>query len=113
MKEQRKRKSRATSIQETNLGMYLWMLPSGDLLADNEGNFLNIPSYRHDIQRMSIITQTARNLGFDGSPVFYEGGMRVTEEEYYKQLDRFLNGQIPNELDVGNYKDDVRQHGKR
>ena len=107
MDESRKIKSKKTIVKETNLGLYLWQLPNGDLLADEDGNFLNIPAKYGDFKRMKIITDTARNLGYDGGPVWYEGSMRCTEEEYYEQIARMIDGYIPNKYDIGSYKDDI------
>lgn len=112
MEKRRKDKSRKTIVQDTHLGLYLWQLPSGDLLADNDGNFLNIPAYKGDIVRMSRITQAAKNMGFDGNPIWYEGSMRINDEEFYMQIDRMLRGLVPNELDIGSYKDDIGRGGR-
>lgn len=100
-------KSKKTIVRETDLGVYLWMLPGGDLLADDEGNFLNIPARRGDILRMKTITDTARGMGYDGSPVFYEGSSRVSDEEYYEQIWRMTQGLMPDKYDIGSYKDDI------
>lgn len=112
MNEPRKQKSRKTIVQDTHLGLYLWQLPNGDLVADSDGNFLNIPAYKGDIVRMARITATAKNLGLEGSPIWYEGSMRCTDEEFYEQIYRMTQGLMPNELDIGSYKDDIGRGGR-
>lgn len=103
----KKPKSRKTVVTETHLGLYLWQLPDGGLLADDEGNFLNIPAYKGDIKRMMTITNAAKSMGYDGNPIWYEGSMRISDEEFYRQIDRMVQGLVPNELDIGSYKDDI------
>ena len=112
MNEPRKQKSRKRIVQDTHLGLYLWQLPDGGLLANNDGDFLNIPAYKGDIVRMSRITQAAKNMGYDGNPIWYEGSMRCTDEEFYEQINRMVNGLVPNELDIGSYKDDIGRGGR-
>lgn len=99
-----------TPISETNIGIYVWQLDSGEFLADEEFNVLSIAAMRGDIEAMTRISQTARNLGFgEGRPVFAEGYRKITDEEFEGQIDRMTQGLIPDQLDIGNYKDEVHR----
>lgn len=77
-------------VRETNNGLYIWQLPEGKPLMDDEGNFLCIPSQRGDLRKMAELSAEARSLGYEGTPVFQEGAVRLNEEEWAEQVDQFL-----------------------
>lgn len=102
-------KTGITVVGESDLGLYLWELPDGRYLGDDDGNLLNIPSRVGDVSRMNKIAQVARSLGFaEGKPVFAPGVRRVSESEHQEQIYRMMNGEIPDEYDMGALRDDLR-----
>jgi hypothetical protein len=96
-------KSKATVIQKGyDWGLYFWKLPSGHLFHDGQGNLLNIPSMKYDVSKISELTKTAAHYGQpDGTPWFYPGIKRASDEEYSEQLNRMKEGLIPNVNDMG------------
>jgi hypothetical protein len=83
-------------------GLYFWRLPDGHLLKDGDGRLLNIPSVRHDIGQIGKLRDAAKNFGYpEGSPWFYAGINRATDDEYQEQLDRLDQGLIPSLNDIG------------
>lgn len=83
-------------------GLYFWRLPDGHLFKDDEGRLLNIPSIRNDIGQIAKLRDAARSYGQpDGTPWFYAGINRATDEEYQEQLDRLDQGLIPSLNDIG------------
>lgn len=83
-------------------GLYFWRLPDGHLFKDDEGRLLNIPSIRNDIGQIAKLREVARSYGQpDGTPWFYAGIGRATDEEYQEQLDRLDQGLIPSLNDIG------------
>lgn len=102
-------KSKISVVEESNIGLYVWELPNGLYLADDEGNLLNIPSRLGDISRMQKIAKAAASYGFaDGKPVFAPGVRRVSDSEQQEQIRRMMNGEIPDEYDIGALRDDLR-----
>ena len=102
-------KTGITVVGESELGLYLWELPDGQYLSDGDGNLLNIPSRLGDISRMQKIAEVAKSLGFaDGRPTFAPGVRRVTESEHQEQIYRMMNGEVPDEYDMGALRDDLR-----
>ncbi len=92
-----------TVVSETNIGMYVWEMPNGAWVADDEGNFMNIVSMRGDRKRIAQITDAAHSYGCHaGHPLFLEGNRRVTDEEYSEQVDRLHSGQMADPYDLGN-----------
>ena len=82
--------------QESNLGVYLWMRPSGNYLADEDGNMLSISAIQGDISAMAKITAFAKSVGYpDGRPVWQQAH-KCSEEEYAEQLEELKNGKNPN-----------------
>lgn len=83
-------------------GLYFWRLPNGHLFKDNEGRLLNIPSIKNDLTQMTKLREAAAHYGQpDGTPWFYPGVNRATDEEYQEQLDRLDEGLIPSLNDLG------------
>lgn len=96
-------KSKVKTIQKCyDWGLYFWKLPDGHLFHDGQGNLLNIPSMKHDLSKISQLMKMASHFGQpEGTPWFYAGIKRATDEEHSEQLDRMKNGLIPNINDMG------------
>jgi hypothetical protein len=83
-------------------GIYVWKRANGKWFTDGEGNILNIPSRKGDEVQLKKLKDAATYHGEpDGSPVFFAGLGRVTDEEYSEQVDRMKEGLIPNLNDLG------------
>lgn len=86
-----------TPIRETDLGVYVWERANGKVLADTEGNVLNIPAEFGDIQKMIALQKAAEywcnKEGLDptGKAIFWDCH-RCTEEEYLEQVYDMENG---------------------
>jgi len=78
-------------------GVYAWKMPDGKVLGDAEGNVLNVPSMKGDIQKMGAIRAfVTMELGIEGGePFFMEGVERLTEAEHAGQMEQLLDGKIP------------------
>jgi hypothetical protein len=102
--------SKLSQVNETNLGVYIWQMPNGSFLVDEDMNFLSITAMRDDITAMARITEAAKNLGYgDGRPIFAEGRMKINDEEYEEQVQRLEDGEIPDPYDIGIYKEGLRK----
>jgi hypothetical protein len=83
-------------------GLYFWRLPDGHLFKDEDGRLLNIPSVEGDLTQMSKLMKAASHYGQpEGTPWFYAGVNRATDEEYDEQLDRLKEGLLPSMNDIG------------
>jgi hypothetical protein len=103
-------KSKLTEVRETNLGVYVWQLPNGSFLADEELNLLSITAMRGDLRAMANISAAARNIGYeDGAPVFAEGRRKISDDEWEEQKWRLEHGYIPDPYDIGIYKENMRK----
>lgn len=102
--------------KQTDDGIYVWKTPEGKIVGDGNGNIMNIPARRGDIEAISKITKAAAHYGFaDGTPEFRPGQRRVTDEEYSEQIDRMASGYIPSETDLGAWYDaakGLKAHGE-
>lgn len=96
-------------VSETNLGIYVWQLPNGDFIMDEEFNVLSITAMRGDISAMAKITDAARYLGFsEGRPLFAEGYRKISDTEWQEQNARFKLGLTPDPYDIGIWKENMR-----
>ena len=109
------KKPRTSIVDHASIGLYLWQLPDGEYLHDGNGNFLNVAARKGDLIKMTKLRQVAAHYGYpDGAPVYYSGARRVTDEEFEIQMQRMIDGLIPDEYDVGAFMDEARfkrQHG--
>ena len=99
--------SKLTVIEKNRKdGIYVWKLPNGEVVGDSNGNVMNIPATKYDIDAINKITKAAAYYGYnEGKAEFWAGTRRVSDEEYSEQLDRMKEGQIPSETDIGAWMD--------
>lgn len=99
-------------VSETNIGVYLWEMPDGSLVSDDEGRRMYIQAKRGDLKRIAAITDAARSYGIvEGRPLFVEQVRPVSDEEFEEQRQRMLFGLVPDVQDSYSQLDDLR-HGK-
>jgi hypothetical protein len=108
------KRTRITEVEETDYGLYLWEMPDGSLVADDQKNFLNIPAKKNDGEKIKLLVDTVKSFGIhEGRAVFWSGHRRVTDEEYEYQKQRMEWGLIPDELDYGAARDELMSMQKR
>lgn len=102
-------KSRITQVSETNLGVYVWQLPDGDFVADENANVMSISAFRGDLGAMNALRKAAKHYGFpEGEAVFLEGARKIDDEELQEQIHRMNQGLVPDKYDIGVYKEEMR-----
>lgn len=102
--------ARTRIVSETDIGLYVWQLPNGDFLSDDQVNVLSIEAVKGDIKAMANISMMAKHYGFgDGTPIFLEGHRKINDEELYEQIQRLKAGLTPDPYDIGVYKEEVRK----
>ena len=100
-------------IEETDYGLYLWEMPDGSIVADDDKNYLNIPARRGDKEKLKLLKDAVRSFGIEeGRPIFLSGHRRVTDEEYEYQKQRLEWGLIPDEMDYGAARDELMNKQK-
>lgn len=76
-----------TRVRDSDYGVYIWKLPNGRPLMDDDFNMLSITSRFGDLQKMAQLGRVAASYGFpDGTPEFVEG-FKCTDEEYEEWID--------------------------
>lgn len=99
---------------ETRLGVYVWEMPDGRWIGDDDNNFLSITSMIGDKSRIELLSKAVRSYGIsEGKPKFLEGSRQIDDEEYQRQKTRLALGLVPDELDIGVYKDEMKKLGKK
>lgn len=94
--------SRLTQIEETIYGVYVWEMPDGKWVGDDEGHYMLISSVKGDKDKIQALTDAARSYGVtEGKPVFLAGRRKVTDEEYSMQETRLKLGLTPDPYDIG------------
>jgi hypothetical protein len=97
-------------IEETTLGVYVWEMPDGRWIGDDDGNFLSITSKKGNRQRIELLAQAVSSYGInEGQPKFLSGNRKINDEEFETQKQRLRWGLTPDPLDIGEYKDSIRR----
>lgn len=111
-------KPKARIIEETNLGLYVWQMPNGQIMGDSDGNYLSIASVKGDRSKIANITHVAHSVlrgnGIkpEGQAFFMPGSRKVSDEEYVEQVERMKSGLIPDEFDLASMKETLRRERK-
>lgn len=79
-----------SKIRESDIGVYVWQLPSGNFLADTEGHILNVPSEFGDLSKMVELQKAAKHYGFPEGKAVFEEVHRCTEQEYQDQMQELI-----------------------
>lgn len=101
-------------IEEVPYGLYVWEMPDGKWVGDEDGNFLNIAAIKGDYERISQLAAAARSYGInEGKPVFLSGHRQIDDEEYARQKTRMTLGLIPDENDIPALQEELRNAKRR
>lgn len=83
-------------------GVYVWKKSNGKWFTDGQGNILSINSYKGDESKIAELRSAAAHYGEpDGKEYYFEGTMKISDEEYSEQADRMNQGLIPSHNDIG------------
>jgi hypothetical protein len=104
-------KLKSTDIkEETRLGIYVWEMPDGRWIGDDEGNYLSVTSTKGNRSKIDALAREVRSYGiYEGQPKFLSGRRKINDEEYAEQEQRLRWGLVPDPLDIGNYKDEMKK----
>ncbi|QGH76355.1 hypothetical protein SEA_DAUBENSKI_47 [Streptomyces phage Daubenski] len=95
------KKTNIQTVDEAAYGVYVWEMPNGQWVGDDEGNFLSIASMKGDLKRINELTEAARHYGIMvGKPLFLSGNRKISDEEFEYQKQRQAFGLIPDEHDI-------------
>jgi len=104
---------KVTEVEEVKYGIYVWQMPDGSIVTDDEGRYLNIAAMKGDIKKINVLRKAAKSYGLEeGQPLWFSGHRQVSDDEYYEQKQRMDWGLIPDELDVPAIKEDLDQKRK-
>lgn len=84
-------KMKRQKVRESDIGVYVWELPNGNILANTDGEILNVPSEFGDISKMAELQRAARYYGYPEGRAVFEEVHRCTEQEYQDQLQEFID----------------------
>ena len=99
-------------IEETRLGIYVWEMPDGRWIGDDDGNFLYITSTKGNRSKIAALADSVRHYGiYEGQPKFLSGRRKIDDEEFEHQNERLKWGLTPDPLDIGEYKDSILRGG--
>ena len=77
-------------VRESDIGVYIWKLPNGNILANTDGEILNVPSEHGDITKMAELQKAAAHFGYPDGQAVFEEVHRCTEQEYQDQMQELI-----------------------
>ena len=96
--------------EESTLGIYVWEMPDGRWIGDDDGNFLSVTAKKGNRSLIDALAREVRSYGiYEGGPKFLSARRKITDEEYAEQEQRLRWGLVPDPLDIGNYKDEMKK----
>jgi hypothetical protein len=92
-----KPKNKVQAVQSSaEYGIYVWQLPNGSNFQDDQGNTLNVPARKYDIQKMKQLADAAAYWGKpEGKAVFMPGVGRSSDTQAQEDIDRMAEGLTP------------------
>jgi hypothetical protein len=106
-------KMKVQQVEEVSYGLYLWQMPNGSVVTDEDGNYLNVAAMKGDVRKINALRQAAKSYSLEeGQPVWFSGHRQITDDEYNDQKERLEWGLIPDELDVPAIKEDLKEKRK-
>ena len=99
--------------EESTLGIYVWEMPDGRWIGDDDGNFLSVTSKKGNRSLIDALAREVRSYGiYEGGPKFLSARRKISDEDFEHQKQRLEWGLVPDPLDIGNYKDEMKKLGK-
>ena len=98
--------------EESILGIYVWEMPDGRWIGDDDGNFLSVTSKKGNKSHIDALAREVRSFGiYEGGPKFLSARRKIDDEEFEYQKQRLNWGLVPDPYDIGNYKDEMKKLG--
>jgi hypothetical protein len=99
--------------EESTIGIYVWEMPDGRWIGDDDGNFLSVTAKKGNRSLINALAREVRSYGiYEGGPKFLSARRKISDEEFDHQKQRLDWGLVPDPLDIGNYKDEMKKLGK-
>ena len=96
-------------IEDSVLGIYVWEMPDGRWIGDDDGNFLSVTSKKGNRSRIDALAREVSSYGiYEGQPKFLSARRKINDEEFAEQEQRLKWGLVPDPFDIGSYKDDIK-----
>ena len=96
-------------IEDSVLGIYVWEMPDGRWIGDDDGNFLSVTSKKGNRSRIVALAREVSSYGiYEGQPKFLSARRKINDEEFAEQEQRLKWGLVPDPFDIGSYKDEMK-----
>ena len=106
-------KMKTTEVEEVRYGTYIWQMPDGKLVTDDEGNYMCIFAIKGDVKKITQLRNFAKHYGIEeGQPLWFSGSRPVSQNEYENQKQRLDWCLVPDELDLPALKEDLETKKK-
>lgn len=106
-------KPRVQVVEEVPYGVYVWQMPDGSLVCDENKNYMCIASTKGNLSKINALKQFAKSHGIEeGRPLWFSGHRLISGDEYEEQRQRLEWGLVPDEYDLPAIKEDLENKKK-
>lgn len=87
---------------DKTVGICLWRLPSGGYIENSDGEYLSVgPCFIGLPKAEENLTRAVRSMGVtEGQPFWLPGFRKVSQTEWEDQMERLLEGKVPDLVDA-------------
>lgn len=100
-----------TVIDDVPFGCYLWQLPDGRVIADDEGNYFMLFAREGDREAVGRLRDAVKGeFGItEGKPLFARGHRPVNDDELEEQRQRMIFGLEPDPMNLQDVYDKMKR----
>jgi len=102
-----------SQVDEVPYGTYVFRCADGQYMGDGDGRLMCILGVKNDRAKIRQLVDAAkhydREAAFGGEVEFWSGQRPITDEEAQEQETRSRLGLIPDPLDYGAHKDELKR----
>lgn len=106
---------RTRVVDEIGYGVYVWEMPDGKWVGDDEGHYLTLTCKKGDMMKImpfvDVVKRFIKEAGYDfsGKLKYIDGTRPVTDEQYAEQQQRMSLGLVPDPYDLGSLIEERKQ----
>lgn len=95
-------KSRMEEEEDRGFGIFVWQKTDGSFVKNSEGEYLCVgPVAKNNQEAVLNLAAAAATCGFPtGKAVYMNGFRKITQSEWEDQMERLMDGKIPDAADL-------------
>jgi len=90
-----------TEHVDVGFGVCVWQMPDGSYVKNTEGDYFCAQGKIGNLNIEKRMRDAVKHLGITtGKPAWFPGFRKITQSEWEDQMDRFMDGKVPDAVDL-------------